>query len=296
MLIKPPSVYVKDWLHTYLYDIGAAETNKILRQYDVHVPPVPLRRIVNQMGIEIRETYRSKHPAYLRITKKGAEIYIKHNNGYMTSSFAIAHELAHFLICKHLWPEGYTEQTSYEWYNFAINKLSHLPLEKACNRIAGEMVVPQRLLQHQVNGKVPSIGLIRHLSWLFRVTPELIVFRLHQIGTWNIKVIISRFQNCPTERISKLRIDWGTTLGKKGSYLPRYKSIPDGSSIYASFINKRDSSLHLENLKIGNLFRGEYPVETGIFFGKTGRYMITLIHETDLPFETLQNQRKLPIA
>lgn len=265
-------------LYKFLYRLGSKKASYLLQDLKVHTPPINAQELTEKLGLSTKEFTRLSSTAQLRIGSTGAEIRLRKDIGYLTRNFALAHEVVHFLIVESLWLKNHNDFSGVVWQRANNTIRLNRIIEQVCNRVAGEIVVPSLILERQVQISQFSIHELRRLSWLFKVTPETIILRMHQTRLLKNMIIVCRYRTCPTQKAKRLRLDWG--VGGPSSFFPKHKSIPSQSSIHRAFDIEKDFFGCEEEIKLGSTLNGVYKIDSGIFYGKFGKYVISVVSET----------------
>jgi hypothetical protein len=138
-------------------------------------PPIDICRIAHSLGVCRVESREMTADGYLGKQEDGGfVIRYRIGNSERRNRFTIAHEVGHLLLSRvqgKVIAAPTKRGQSGNWE------------ERAVNRIAAELLVPEtyfqgELLRHTREGKAPSWAFVRELARLFQVSEDAIVFRL----------------------------------------------------------------------------------------------------------------------
>jgi Zn-dependent peptidase ImmA (M78 family) len=149
----------------------------LLRRAGVQRPPVPVEKIAELLGLDVRYS-PSADDVSGALIRKGKELIIGVNSYHHPNRqrFTIAHEIAHFVMHK-AWHLHVDE-------DFCINRDgSNSREEVEANRFAAELLMPVELIQTDVArfNKVDDNA----VSWLagrYRVSTQAMQIRLTNLG------------------------------------------------------------------------------------------------------------------
>jgi Zn-dependent peptidase ImmA (M78 family) len=158
--------------------------HKILQEYKVQRPPVPVEAIARRLGAEIRYSpfegdisgmvYRDKDRTVIGVNS------LHHMN---RQRFTIAHEIGHMLL--HEGTEVHVDKT------FRVNLRDDLSSqavdreEMEANGFAAELLMPRHMLLEDLKGReidFENEENIRRLASKYRVSPQAVTFRLMNLG------------------------------------------------------------------------------------------------------------------
>jgi Zn-dependent peptidase ImmA (M78 family) len=153
------------------YQKAKHEAARVLRENTIIDPPVDVREIASNYGINIvRVIFKSGHKdisGFLDFPEK--TIYINNEEAYNRNTFTIAHELGHYFLHKDLL------QDHPEEYQVLLRR----PLasdqdwkEKEANAFAAHLLVPNEFLN-----RYKDFATVDQLAKAFMVSPEVIRYR-----------------------------------------------------------------------------------------------------------------------
>jgi len=136
-----------------------AEVAKILADHGVDTPPVPIREIVEDEGVDVKfVTFSTLKDEVAGFTKfDEATIYVNAADALNRQTWTIAHEFGHWKLHRHLF------ESDPQRYSILLRRpkgLNSDPLEKEANAFARQLLVPEALLR-RVKGRVSSSELAR---------------------------------------------------------------------------------------------------------------------------------------
>lgn len=147
----------------------------ILEKYDIKYPPVPVKSIVENEGVDVVfvkfSTFADKVAGFTKFDEE--KIYVNADDNINRQLFTIAHEFGHWILHKELFlknPEN---------YNILLRtpgKINNDPIEKEANAFAGAILAPASILN-----KVKNNATVAELAHVFAISPEAMLLRLKRI-------------------------------------------------------------------------------------------------------------------
>src|SRR5579859_858854 len=125
-------------------DQNRKKVSDLLKKSGVHRPPIPVEKIAEMLGMEVRYLPSSDGVSGALI-RKGKELIIGVNSSQHPNRqrFTIAHEIGHYILHK-----GWSLHVDED---FCINRDGADNLdERAANRFAAELLMPEDLIQADV--------------------------------------------------------------------------------------------------------------------------------------------------
>jgi Zn-dependent peptidase ImmA (M78 family) len=164
---------------------------KLLHQFKVTEGAVPVDRIVESLGIEIKlDRVDDDLSGFLvRETKGQKRSIIGANKSHHPhrQRFTLAHELGHFLL-----HEGETVHLDDARQAFTINLRNVESAkgedndEREANLFAAELLMPAKFLMHDLQGKnldlLGDTALLERLARKYKVSVQALTFRLANLG------------------------------------------------------------------------------------------------------------------
>lgn len=158
------------------------QVGKILRENDVLRPPVPVEKIAERYGIEVR--YESAEDELSgALIRKGNEVVIGVNASHHPNRqrFTIAHEIAHFLL--HDGVEMHVDQ------DFRVNLRDQRSSEAVsreeiqANGFAAELLMPKEFIVRDIR-RFPAVdeAVKERLANRYRVSKRAMELRLANLG------------------------------------------------------------------------------------------------------------------
>lgn len=175
-----------------------ARTSKILRRYATKIledfgvsePPVPVKEIAEWLGAEVRFTsFSDDEEISGMIIRSENEVIIgvniKHHEN--RRRFTISHECGHFVL--HKSKNLYIDKTFSVAFRGRNSSEATDPDEIEANRFAAELLMPYKLLSNDifddgvfgVSMDIESENKIRMLADRYEVSPQAMTFRLQNI-------------------------------------------------------------------------------------------------------------------
>jgi Zn-dependent peptidase ImmA (M78 family) len=149
----------------------------LLRRAGVHRPPVPVEKIAEMLGIEVRYSPNSDNVSGALI-RKGKELIIGVNSSQHPNRqrFTIAHEIGHFRLHK-----GFDLHVDED---FCINRDGTDNLdEREANRFAAELLMPEQFIEVDAP-RFPFINdaVVSTLASKYKVSTQAMQIRLMNLG------------------------------------------------------------------------------------------------------------------
>lgn len=271
---KPPGV--DDLISRYLLFVGITKAKALVKDAGVHVPPVSIEHLAGRKRVLRIEQRPINTDGLLKYYQDHYVIVVNSKLPPTTRNFTIAHELAHILISESTLGRKLTGTPILDQRSSDLSTPFQIRKEKICDRIAGELLMPQDIFTREAQIRTPTIKAIQELAGRFRVSPEAVLMRLYHTRLWNCVAIVWRFTVRPGSNEKKLRVDWGVSLGNHNYYIPKYKPAPPESSIMDTFLTGRYNRQKNEYLELGNL-KGWYCVESARFGKDSHPFVVSLL-------------------
>jgi len=142
------------------------EALAVLNAYGVDKPPVPIYKIVEDRGLDVKfvkfSTFGDRVAGFTRF--EDATIYVNADDPMNRQTWTIAHEFGHWILHRHLFEQDPDR------YSVLMRRpigRNDDPIEKEANAFARQILVPEKLLK-QVKGKADTFTLAK----MFLVSPE----------------------------------------------------------------------------------------------------------------------------
>ena len=157
---------------------------ELLASSKVRRPPVPVEKIAKKAGIFVCALPAEDEISGAMIRRHG-RVTIAVNPAHHSNRqrFTIAHELGHFFLHEGL-EQHVDENFRIAWRNADSSKAINW-MEIQANRFAGELLMPSRFLEQDLNS-LQSIDkrTVALLATKYSVSPEAMKIRLSQLGIW----------------------------------------------------------------------------------------------------------------
>lgn len=156
------------------YTAVDSAVKKILDEFGIDKPPVPIRDIVSSYGIEIViSKFKEEHGDVAGfIHFPTSRIYVNHDDPVNRQTFTVAHEFGHWVLHRELFK---TNPEKYETLRRRpIGELEKNPQEKEANAFAAHLLVPRKYLD-----EYKEIASKDELASLFVVSRDVIANRVN---------------------------------------------------------------------------------------------------------------------
>ena len=186
-------------------------------------------------------------------------------------NFTLGHELAHYLLHRHLSPEGFrcSSRDMLDW------KSEHGQIEAQANTFASFLLMPLDDFREQIRSQAITMALMRHLSDRYEVSITAAILKWLGITDKRAMIVVSKDGF----------IDWAwgsKRLFKSGIYYrARQETVPLPELSLAA---RRDPSIdaeigfvHPKGVWVGN----EEVNETTVFAGKSDMAITLLLYPND---------------
>jgi Zn-dependent peptidase ImmA (M78 family) len=158
-------------------DQSRRKVRDLLKRAGVHRPPVPVEKIAEMLGLEVRYLASSDEISGALI-RKGKDLIIGVNSYQHPNRqrFTIAHEIAHFILHK-----GWSLHVDED---FCINRDGSNNLdEMQANRFAAELLMPEGLVEADVaRFNVVDARIVSLLASKYKVSSQAMQIRLSNLG------------------------------------------------------------------------------------------------------------------
>jgi Zn-dependent peptidase ImmA (M78 family) len=146
------------------------DEDNIIKRFQ-YKTPVDVVAIANEFGIEIFTSDFGGQPYAGKIEKKDGKyfIYVNVKDPYKRQRFTIAHELAHFILHKHLFENRALIDN--ELYRSGLNN----EYETEANKLAADILMPWHLINSAMNENIRTIP---ELAKRFQVSDSAMAIRL----------------------------------------------------------------------------------------------------------------------
>jgi len=154
---------------------------QLLRKSRISKPPVPVERIAEHQGLEIRlAPYEGDLSGALVRTERETFIGVNSNHHPNRQRFTVAHELAHFLLHRGL--RLHVDKKI--WVNWRDDESSKAVRweEIEANQFAAELLMPTGFLIRDINrlGRIDA-STVQFLARKYRVSPQAMDIRLNKL-------------------------------------------------------------------------------------------------------------------
>lgn len=154
---------------------------KLIVQFEIKTPPVPVDRIAKELGIRVQYAPFDGELSGMAFVKDGKPIAgvnsLHHPN---RQRFTLAHEVAHILLDRNLIEsEVHVDRGSLRRDTLASAGVD--PVEIAANAFASELLMPEQLLEAVLGGRPVDLeddDLIASLAKRFKVSEAAMRYRL----------------------------------------------------------------------------------------------------------------------
>lgn len=259
-------------------------------------PPINLAAIFHRFGIPTPKRVTLPGQQGLLVSPELGIILIEERDRETRQRFSEAHELVELLFS--------TTPTRDHAYSRDVGNFRHASKERLCNYGAAELLMPAVSYLPRLNELGISFETGRTLSVAYEVSLSAALVHMVKIGPGYHAVVLWVMKNKPTEirnRVpdnqlalldiplekvapQKLRVEW--SFSSPGvSYIPTHKSVPEDSSIYLAWRDRR-FTIGADLLELGSI-QGHFCCES-LPFEVDGEWrVLSLLH---LPGGTTSRQ------
>ena len=161
----------------------SAQAQRLLQDNDVLAPPVPVKRIAEALGAQLRFSPLDEELSGMIYVKKGTPIIgvnvLHHLN---RQRFTIAHECGHLVFHKEqITKEVHVDKAFPMLMRDSISAAGVDRMEIEANRFAAELLMPESVLTEALGNHpfdVDDESVVRALARSFKVSPSAMRFRL----------------------------------------------------------------------------------------------------------------------
>ena len=161
----------------------SAQAQRLLQDNDVLAPPVPVKRIAEALGAQLRFSPLDEELSGMIYVKKGTPIIgvnvLHHLN---RQRFTIAHECGHLVFHKEqITKEVHVDKAFPMLMRDSISAAGVDRMEIEANRFAAELLMPESVLTEALGNDpfdVDDESVVRALARSFKVSPSAMRFRL----------------------------------------------------------------------------------------------------------------------
>lgn len=154
--------------------------NTVLKENFITKPPVPVVQLAKNYGYQVKGVDLSSDVAGFVDPQKNI-IYVNDSDSDTRKAFTIAHELGHIKLHANLLEKNPNLGI---FYRQPLGKKNDNDEEQEANHFAACLLVPQPMLEKTINRYQTIVNNDGNgiLGSLFGVSPEVIGFRLHDLG------------------------------------------------------------------------------------------------------------------
>lgn len=261
-------------------------------------PPINLAAVFHRFGIPVPIRATLPGQQGLLINSDLGIILIEERDRETRQRFSEAHELVELLFA--------AIPTRSNAYARDAGIFKHASKERLCNEGAAELLMPAASYLPRLDQLGISFETGRTLAVGYEVSLSAALVRMVKIGPESHAVVLWVMKNKPTEirnrvpdnqlalidipleRVAppRLRVEWAFT-GPGVPYIPRDKSIPEDSSIYAAWLG-RSFTTGTDQLELGAI-RGAFYCENLPIEADGECRVLSLLH---LPGDTACRQER----
>ncbi|MBC8505051.1 MAG: ImmA/IrrE family metallo-endopeptidase [Chloroflexi bacterium] len=166
-------------------------TNKLLEEYGVYQPPVPIIEIAKKAGLEVRKQKIDSDISGFLFRKSGnAIIGINNHHPETRQRFTTAHELGHYLLHSKLRDEVHIDRKFEVKFRDDISSHGTVIEERESNLFAAEILMPAHFIQNDINANTEidfdNPEFIDDLAKQYGVSSQAMTFRLVNLGIVSI--------------------------------------------------------------------------------------------------------------
>ena len=158
---------------------------QLLAELDISRCPVDVEHIARSKGITVRFVPLEEDLSGMIFIKDAAIVVVNSLHHVNRQRFTLAHELGHFEL--HMKDIGTEVHVDKKFLAFARDAKSSSGLDRKeveANRFAGELLVPQRMLERELGSRLVDLeneDLIADLANRFGVSRQMMTFRIAEL-------------------------------------------------------------------------------------------------------------------
>jgi Zn-dependent peptidase ImmA (M78 family) len=253
--------------------------NKFIETRGHDIPPFSPEEIAKLVGVSrIEKADLGKANGLLIKVFKYSIIKINKNDIQVRQNFSCAHEIGHILV-NELRLDKYVSTVEHRTFDPQAQKRNSSKLiEKLCDDVATELLMPQLVYGKYLSEMGLSINSIEKLARLFNVSIQAAAIRASELNT--SPSIILKWQR-KINNPNNLTLSWPKQKLIKGVlYSPKTKVVSPPSTLHRAFFNKElhgDTYKCFMSFKIGKEEK-RLPLESKGFGSGNNRYLISLAY------------------
>lgn len=249
-----------------------ALTGRLLQSSAVshRIPPFFARDYAPLLGISrIERVDLGNVDALLFPGQEGYCVKLNSKHHFNRQNFSLAHEIGHLLVDRML-----NECSSGAVELRSSKEADPGEIERLCNRIAAELLMPESLFGPALSSHGVSVSAIEPLSSIFRTSATATARRIVEVSKELCIVLYWELAGRPTPRETKPYLIWSEA--PESTYdIPKRISVSPKSSVFCAF-GSQSALAEFESFPLGNVPRPFY-IESKAFGQKLKRYVISLV-------------------
>lgn len=233
-----------------------------------NVPPIFAENYAPLVGIKrVVKMDLGDLDALLLPEKDGYAIKINSKHHPLRQNFSFAHEIAHIIIDK----AAYRSSPDIAEFR-SVREMDGKIKERLCERVAAELLMPEKLFIGYLNQWGVSINSIQRLAHTFYTSIPATARRIAELSQEPCIALYWKLVKRPRWKEVKPCIIW---LSDSQYQIPKFLSVSQNSSVFEAF--QTNSTLaKFESFPLGNI---EHPfyIESKGFGQKPQRYIISFV-------------------
>lgn len=158
-----------------------AHAVRLLRQFDIAKPPVPVDSVVKKLGLKLVATEFGDDVSGVLVVEDGKGVIgVNSSHSRLRQRFSIAHELGHFLLHSHK-NRLFIDKQYFAAFRDSRSSTGESRREREANAFAASLLMPSAMLQEVIEDHRFDIAddeYLGTLAELFQVSKQALTFRV----------------------------------------------------------------------------------------------------------------------
>lgn len=157
------------------------KSTELLERLEEYNIPVSLENVCNKLGILLKSENLQDNVSGLFVIKDNvSHIIYSSSESTERQRFTIAHEIGHFILHKD--KILFIDKNESVLYRNSESSSGELLKEREANSFAAALLMPKKIVEHELSIIPLNSDVIGHLSDKFKVSSQAMSFRLSNLG------------------------------------------------------------------------------------------------------------------